>query len=64
MTKEQLETAMAMLDAHSEERRRQHSKTIATIDKDIRNLKVQLWLWLAVIAVSTLSIVETVLSLI
>jgi hypothetical protein len=63
MNKEQLDAAMAMLDAHAEERRRQHAKTIVIIDKDIRNLKVQLWLWAAVIVVSTFSIVETVVSL-
>jgi hypothetical protein len=63
MNKEQLETAMAMLDAHAEERRRQHSILNASLDKAIRNVKVQLWCWAAVIVVSTLVIVETVISL-
>jgi hypothetical protein len=64
MTKEQLEISMAMLDAHSEEYRRQHVKIIASLDQDIKNLKVQLWLWVAVIAISAFGIVETVMSLI
>ena len=63
MNKEQLDMTMAMLDAHAEERRRQHAIMTASIDKDIRNLKVQLWLWAAVIVVSTFSIIETVISL-
>jgi len=64
MTKEQLDTAMAMLDAHCEEHRRQHSLIIASLDNEIKNLKVQLWLWVAVIAISIFGIVETVSSLI
>jgi hypothetical protein len=64
MNKEQLDVAMAMLDAHAEERRRQHSKIISSLDKDIKHLKIQLWCWAAIIVISTFSIVETVISLI
>jgi hypothetical protein len=64
MTKEQLDISMAMLDAYAEERRRQHAILNASLDKAIRNVKVQLWCWAAVIVVSTFIIVETVISLI
>lgn len=64
MTKEQLQTAMAMLDAHSEEHRRQHLELTHSLDKAIRRVKVQLWMWAIVIAASTFMIVETNLSLI
>lgn len=64
MNKEQLDMALSMLDAHAEERRRQHAIINASLDKAIKRVKVQLWCWAAVIVVSTLVIVETVISLI
>ena len=63
MNKEQLDVAMAMLDAHAEERRRQHAILNASLDKAIRSVKHQLWCWAGVIVVSTFVIVETVISL-
>jgi hypothetical protein len=64
MTKEQLETAMAMLDAHSEEHRRQHAEINHSLDKAIRNVKHQLWMWALFTVISIFVIVETVLNLI
>jgi hypothetical protein len=64
MTKEKLESSILIIDAHSQERRHQHAEIISSLDKDIKNLKVQLWLWVAVIAISAFGIVETVFSLI
>jgi Mg2+ and Co2+ transporter CorA len=64
MTKQQLDTAMAMLEAHSEELRRQHSELTQDVNKAITSLKIQLCVWSAIIAVSTFVIVETILSLI
>jgi len=64
MNKQQLDVAMAMLDAHAEERRRQHAEINSSLDKVIRSVKHQLWCWAAVIVVSTFIIVETVISLI
>jgi hypothetical protein len=64
MNKQQLDISMAMLDAYSEERRRQHAEINRSLDKAIRSLKHQLWCWAAVIVVSTFIIVETVISLI
>ena len=64
MNKEQLDVAMAMLDAHAEERRRQHAEINHSLDKAIRSVKHQLWCWTAIIVVSTFIIVETVVSLI
>ena len=63
MNKEQLDVAMAMLDAHAEERRRQHAEINHSLDKAIRSVKHQLWCWTAIIVVSTFIIVETVVSL-
>jgi hypothetical protein len=64
MTKEQLEISMAMLDAHAEERRRQHAELNHSLDKAIKRVKIQLWIWAAVIVLSTAVIVETAFSLI
>jgi hypothetical protein len=69
MTKEQLDTAMAILDAHSEERRRQHDEITAKLDIVIKNTKHDLYLWIimiSVIVVSMFSVIslETLLSLI
>jgi hypothetical protein len=64
MNKEQLEIAMAMLDAHAEERRRQHAEINHSLDRAIKSVKVQLWIWAAVIVCSTAVIVETAFNLI
>ena len=64
MTKEQLDVAMAMLDAHSEERRRQHAEINHSLDKAIKRVKVQLWLWAVIVVASVSVVIETVLSLI
>jgi hypothetical protein len=64
MTKEQLDVAMAMLDAHAEERRRQHAEINHSLDRAITSVKHQLWCWAAIIVVSTFVIVETLINLI
>ena len=64
MTKEQLDVAMAMLDAHAEERRRQHAEINTNLNKAIKRHKLELCVWECIIVISIFMIVETVLSLV
>jgi hypothetical protein len=64
MTKEQLDVAMAMLDAHAEERRRQHYEISDKLDLVIKNTRRELYVWIFIVSVFSAITVETVLSLV
>jgi hypothetical protein len=64
MTKEQLDVAMAMLDAHAEERRRQHNEISDKLDLVIKNTRRELYVWIFIVSVFSAITVETVLSLV
>ena len=64
MNKEQFDVAIAMLDAHSEERRRQHNVISDKLDVVIKNTRRELYVWIFIVSVFSAMIVETVLSLV
>jgi hypothetical protein len=64
MTKEQLNVAMAMLDAHAEERRRQHAEISDKLDLVTRNTRRDIYVWVVIVSLFSVITVETVISLI